>query len=132
MKVYLCGGINGLTDSECNDWRSEAKRLLITETLDPMRRDYRGIEDQSVNEIVTGDQEDIAASDVILVNATKPSWGTAMEIRMARAELGKQVVLVCDRMQKVSPWLRYHTQHPIFVDLHTACIYINALEVASC
>lgn len=23
-KVYLCGPINGCTDSECKDWRAEA------------------------------------------------------------------------------------------------------------
>jgi len=44
--TYLCGGINGLNDSQCKNWREEAKELLGTETLDPMRNDYRGIEDK--------------------------------------------------------------------------------------
>ena len=39
MIVYLCGGINNLTDSECNDWRTKAKETLKHKTLDPMRRD---------------------------------------------------------------------------------------------
>ena len=43
--VYLCGGINGLTDGECNDWRTMAKEQIKGhEFLDPMRRDYRGRE----------------------------------------------------------------------------------------
>jgi hypothetical protein len=125
--VYLCGGINGLSDSECNDWRAFAKEHLVCETIDPMRRDYRGIEDQSVGEIVAGDTEDITNCDYLLVNASRPSWGTAMEIRMGYAEMDKQVVLVVDRQQRVSPWLRYHSQHPIFVDFHTAILYINGI-----
>jgi nucleoside 2-deoxyribosyltransferase len=92
-----------------------------------MRRDYRGIEDQSVEAIVQGDIEDIEASDFILVNATRPSWGTAMEIRMAFAEKSKQVILVVDPSQRISPWLRFHTQHLIFTDLQTAVSYINGL-----
>jgi hypothetical protein len=43
MKVYLCGPINGCTDSECIDWRAAAKKRL-SDTIDPMRRDYRGRE----------------------------------------------------------------------------------------
>src|ERR1039458_9368129 len=78
--TYLCGGINGLSDDQAITWREKAKSLLKTETLDPMRRDYRGREDQAVGEIVQGDLEDINASQFVLVNATRPSWGTAMEM----------------------------------------------------
>jgi hypothetical protein len=52
MKTYLCGGINELSDSACCDWRAVAKSLLRTETLDPMRRDYRGREGDFTNEII--------------------------------------------------------------------------------
>lgn len=105
-RTYLCGGINGLLDSDCRDWREIAKQQLITETIDPMRRDYRGIEDQSVNQIVMGDLKDIKDSGFVLVNATKPSWGTAMEIVYACGERLKIVAFVGDA--RVSPWLRYH------------------------
>jgi hypothetical protein len=83
MKVYLCGGINGLSDDRCRTWREYAKERLECETIDPMRRDYRGIEDQNVAAIIDGDKADIDASDVLLVNATQPSWGTAMEVLYA-------------------------------------------------
>lgn len=35
MTTYLCGGINGLSDAECRDWRAVAKELLKTDTLGP-------------------------------------------------------------------------------------------------
>jgi hypothetical protein len=42
--IYLCGGINKLSDSEAKDWREAAKSELsgTYKLLDPMRRDYRG------------------------------------------------------------------------------------------
>jgi len=108
MTVYLCGGINGLSDADCKDWREVAKALLVGHaTLDPMRRDYRGIEDQSVAAIVRGDLDDIGACDAMLVNAERPSWGTAMEIVYAHRE-GKKIVAFTSG--RISPWLRYHCE----------------------
>lgn len=118
--TYLCGGINGLSDDQCRDWREVAKSLLKTETLDPMRRDYRGKEDESVNEIVQGDIRDIEQSDFILVNATRPSWGTAMEI--VYAWQGRPVVAFVGDAS-VSPWLRYHCE--IVRTVEEACAWIN-------
>jgi hypothetical protein len=103
--VYLCGPINGCTDAECNDWRSYAKSRL-PETLDPMRRDYRGREADCVDEIVEGDKFDIADSHVILANCPKPSVGTSMEIYIAWQQ-GKTVVTVAQA--PISPWLEYHS-----------------------
>lgn len=107
MKVYLCGPINGCTDSECKDWREFAKENL-GETLDPMRRDYRGREDQCVEEIVEGDKEDIDQCGVVLVNYDKPSVGTSMEILYAW-ERGIRVIVVASQDSRISPWLRYHS-----------------------
>jgi hypothetical protein len=92
--VYLCGGINGLSDADCRDWRAIASEALAARgirVLDPMVRDYRGREDECVNEIVEGDKADIRQSDILLVNACRPSWGTAMEIMLAYSA-GKKVV----------------------------------------
>jgi hypothetical protein len=110
MIVYLCGPINGCTDAECNDWRAYAKANLRCETLDPMLRDYRGREFEPgiADEIVTGDEEDIRASDIILANCPRPSWGTAMELRMAKAEHSKVVVVVLPPGVIPSPWLIHH------------------------
>lgn len=123
VTVYLCGGINGLSDHECRTWREVARARLDyygIASLDPMRRDYRGKEDESVNEIVAGDLEDIAASDALLVNAVIPSWGTAMEIVYARQ--ARKRIVACVGDGRVSPWLRYHCE--IFPTLQEA---LNAL-----
>jgi nucleoside 2-deoxyribosyltransferase len=106
MKVYLCGPINGCTDEECKDWR-EAAKLALPDTVDPMRRDFRGREGDFAEEIVEGDKADIDQCDALLVNYDKPSVGTSMEILYAWQE-DKTVVLVCKPGTKLSPWLTYH------------------------
>lgn len=111
MKVYLCGGINGLTDDEAKTWREVAKVELARhgiDTLDPMRRDYRGREDDNVWDIVKGDIEDIKQSDIVLAMCERPSWGTGMEIKYAH-EVHVPVVSVVGT-GPVSPWLRFFTR----------------------
>lgn len=130
--VYLAGGINGLSDSDANDWRTEAKRLLPREiaVLDPMSRDYRGKEDENVWEIIDGDLADIKQCEAMIAYCPRPSWGTAMEIHWT-ATLGKAIVIrsggdeygggayqktlgyrrivaVVPDGTPVSPWLRHH------------------------
>jgi len=107
MKVYLCGPINGCTDEECKNWREYAKTVL-SDTLDPMRRDYRGRELECVNEIVEKDKLDIMECDVLLVNYDKPSVGTSMEILFAW-EQHIPVIVVSKKDVKLSPWLIYHS-----------------------
>lgn len=110
--VYLAGPINGCTDAECIEWRQQVARGLCNSytILDPMARDYRGREDDSATAIVEGDEADIRAADIVLVNALQgPTWGTAMEVRMAFRELGKTVVTITEGTRPVSPWLRYHS-----------------------
>lgn len=129
--VYLAGGINGLSDSDATDWREEVKHLLPREigVLDPMSRDYRGKEDESVKAIVEGDLADIKQCEAVVAHCPRPSWGTAMEIHWV-ATLGRRVTVECGgndyepSTQKtlgvrrvvavvpegaaVSPWLRWH------------------------
>jgi nucleoside 2-deoxyribosyltransferase len=128
--TYLCGGINGLSDANCRDWRELAKTQLKTETLDPMRRDYRGLESECWREIVAYDLEDIDVCDFVLVNATKPSWGTAMEVFYAATAHSIPVIAWVGRdgMSRVSPWLRYHC-HEIHESLEDAINSINACAV---
>jgi nucleoside 2-deoxyribosyltransferase len=106
--LYLCGPINGCTDEECKDWREAAKAAWGGPTIDPMRRDYRGKEDESVNEIVELDKIDVMNSDALLVNYDRPSVGTSMEILYA-FERGKLVVVVARQGERISPWLHYHS-----------------------
>jgi nucleoside 2-deoxyribosyltransferase len=125
MTTYLCGGINGLSDDACTSWREKAKTLLLTSILDPMRRDYRGREDESVTEIIYEDLKDIEESAFILVNATRPSWGTAMEIVYA-FQKNKTIVAFTEGV-KISPWLRFHCHH-IVETVEEGCLYLNALK----
>lgn len=108
--VYLCGGINGLSDADAKDWREEAKAALQTmfNILDPMRRDFRGQEEQNASAIVNSDKFDIKRSQIILVNAVRPSWGTAMELAYARADIHYKLIVAFNVPAKPSPWLAYH------------------------
>lgn len=133
MKTYLCGGIQGLSTAQCTDWREAAKQLLETGTLDPMVRDYRGIEDANIKEIVELDKKDIQNSDILLVNAVRPSWGTAMEVMYAYMH-GKPCIAFTEPKSikvdtvagnHVSPWVQYHCE--VFFTLEDACKRINFL-----
>lgn len=106
-KVYLCGPINGCTDEEATSWR-EAVKQHFPQSIDPMKRDYRGVEKLLYREIVDLDKRDIRNSDIILVNYDKPSVGTSMEVFYAW-ELGKPIVVWCKEDAKLSPWLIYHS-----------------------
>lgn len=124
--IYLAGPINGCTDEECKDWREYVKTQLGEEnTLDPMRRDYRGREMECVDEIVEGDKVDIDSATLLLVNHPKPSTGTDMEIMYA-FERGKKVITVVPPTAdtKISPWLSYHSTK-IFFSFDDALNYIG-------
>ncbi|WP_376710344.1 nucleoside 2-deoxyribosyltransferase [Pseudochrobactrum lubricantis] len=122
--IYLCGPINGCTDEECKDWRELVKTIWDGPTLDPMRRDYRGREHESINQIVEFDKIDVINSDVILVNYDKPSVGTSMEILYAW-ERGKLVVVVSKHgKQGLSPWLLYHS-HEVCTSFEQAVNYVR-------
>lgn len=109
MKVYLAGPIHQRTDAECKDWRELAKSLRPDiEWLDPMRRDYRGIEAENVGAIVEQDKADILQSDAVLAVVDPPSAGTSMEIHWAW-QLSKPVYVVAGGA--VSPWIEYHATH---------------------
>lgn len=105
MKVYLCGPINGCTDAEANDWR-EAVKVHFPDAINPMRRDYRGEEDESVNEITDLDELDLRRCDVVVRNYTKPSDGSSFEQCIARRELGIPVVVWAAPGANISPWVR--------------------------
>lgn len=117
MTVYLCGPIEGCSDAESKDWREAAKKVL-PDTLDPMRRDFRGRTDDCSNEIVTKDKLDIMASQALLVNYIRPTVGTMMEVIFAW-EQHKYVVVVAAKGTRISPWLKYH-----------ASIIVNTFEEA--
>ena len=101
----------GRSDTECRDWREQAKTLLAErecDTLAPLRRDYRGREqDRSLAaEIVEADLADIRGCGGVLAYCDRPSAGTSMEVFYAAHVLKIPVVVVCQGT--ISPWLCHH------------------------
>jgi len=91
-KVYLSGPIMYVSPEESYEWRKVAEEKLEGfKVLNPLRRNFRDGELLSVNEIVEFDLADIRETDIVLVNYSKPSIGTAMEVFYAN-QLGKFIV----------------------------------------
>ena len=139
VTIYLSGGIKGLTDEQAFGWRHEVcKHHGCREDgvpylfggqgcgrpeigfIIPTRIEYRP--DMSVKAaaewIIKRDKMAIARSDILLVYAPVPSWGTAMEILYAH-DLDKRVIVVCDN-KCPSPWLLAHADAlvPTFSDAY--------------
>ena len=111
MKVYLSGPINGCSDEECKSWREQAKSMFSDRItiIDPMDRDYRGLEDMvDDSEIVEADKHDLASCDAVLVGYTRESTGTAMEVLLAYQQEIPVILLPLERRAGISPWILYH------------------------
>lgn len=108
------------------EWRECAKSLLAGRyrLLDPMRRKFVDREVDSANEIVEFDLLDVRNADIILVNYSRPSIGTSMEVFYASHVLGKFVVAFSPyEYRECSPWMvRYCTK--ILGSLEEAAEYI--------
>jgi len=109
--IYLAGGIKDLSLKEQTEWRNETIKQLYPRfnILNPMRRNFRNNEFQSQNEIVSLDKDDIIKSDILLVNGTKPSWGTAMEIMFAFIKHKIIITFTGKKFKETSPWVAFHS-----------------------
>jgi len=88
-RVYLAG------PPFSDEYRKRAVALCREhgwETVDPMRRDFRGATQGHEAEIVEGDLADIDSCDAVLASFTSPDEGTAMETWYAHAN-GVRVVV---------------------------------------
>ncbi len=126
-KIYLSGPIMDEYPELAKTWRERAKEELkdCFVLLDPMRRNFKDREVDSANEIVDFDLQDVRDADILLVNYSKNSIGTAMEVFYAAHDLGKFVV-ACSPFpfQECSPWMvRYCTK--ILPTLDAAIAYIR-------
>lgn len=109
--IYLCGPIMGLVDGEASEWRNTAKEMLGSgfDLLDPMRRNFKDNEVDSANEIVDFDLQDIRDADILLVNYSKPSIGTAMEVFHAAHNLGRFIIAFSPfAFKDCNPWMVKH------------------------
>ena len=124
--IYLSGPIMDEHAGAAREWRECAKSLLAGRyrLLDPMRRKFVDREVDSANEIVEFDLLDVRNADIILVNYSRPSIGTSMEVFYASHVLGKFVVAFSPyEYRECSPWMvRYCTK--ILCSLEEAAEYI--------
>ena len=125
--IYLSGPIMDEQEGIAREWRETAKVILASDfiLLDPMRRSFRDKEVDSANEIVEFDLQDVRDADIILVNYSKPSIGTSMEVFYASHNLGKFVVAFSPfNFKDSSPWMiKYCTK--IVPSLEEACAYLK-------
>ena len=126
-KIYLSGPIMDEQTGTAREWREKVKELLGEKflLLDPMRRKFVDRQVDSANEIVEFDLQDVRDADIILVNYSKPSIGTSMEVFYAAHDLGRFVVAFSPFEYKdCSPWMaRYCTK--ILPSLEAAVQYIE-------
>lgn len=90
------------------EWRRQAEERLKGNfaILNPMRRNFKDREVDSANEIVEFDLQDVRDADLLLVNYTKPSIGTSMEVFFAAHDLGKFVVAFSHfEFRDCNPWM---------------------------
>ena len=113
LRVYLAG------PPFADEYRRRVAELLEDagcESVDPMRRDFRGRTEGRETEIVEGDLADIDSCDVVLAAFTAPDEGTAMEAWYAHAK-GIRVVAYTGGTP-VHPWARFVSDsvHPLLDD----------------
>jgi nucleoside 2-deoxyribosyltransferase len=102
MRVYLAG------PPYAEEYRRRAAALLAEqghESVDPMRRDFRGRTEGNEQAIVEGDLEEIDGCDAMLAAFTAPDEGTAMEAWYAHSR-GKPVVAYTGG-SPAHPWTTY-------------------------
>lgn len=106
-RVYLAGRMTGLTTRGA-EWRDEA-----TASLSPLVAEnplLLELECREPQHIVSVDVQAIARSRAVLACVALPSWGTAMELWMAK-QLNVPVIswVGPDFNERLSPWLQYVT-----------------------
>ena len=126
-KIYLSGPIMDEHVDAAKTWRERATAELREHfvILDPMRRNFKDREVDSANEITEFDLQDVRDADILLVNYSKVSIGTSMEVFYAAHDLGKFIVAFSPYPYKeCSPWMvRYCTK--ILPDIDSAIAYIR-------
>lgn len=101
-RVYLAG------PPFADEYRRRAGALVRQagwQTVDPMRRDYRGRTQGNEAAIVEGDLADIDSCDAMLAAFTAPDEGTAMEAWYAHSR--GTLVVVYTGGTPAHPWTAY-------------------------
>jgi nucleoside 2-deoxyribosyltransferase len=126
-KIYLSGPIMDEHVDTAKTWRERATAELREHfvILDPMRRNFKDREVDSANEITEFDLQDVRDADILLVNYSKVSIGTSMEVFYAAHDIGKFIGAYSPYPYKeCSPWMvRYCTK--ILPNIDSAIAYIR-------
>ncbi len=110
----------GCTWADAAEWRDEVKFWLNRHgivALNPMDRDYRENPLAHLPALVEEDKIAIELCDIVLINFTSKSMGTAMEMLYAW-EHGKRIIVVSEEFTE-DPWVVYHS-HNIYRTLEEA------------
>lgn len=110
LKIFLSGGMSGLTDKEKTGWRELLKEHI--DYYDEMKvispTDFVGSDNYDCDEKEAFDFDLywIRKCDVVVVNLNKmDSIGTAQEIMLAYT-LNKPIIMICETgaWDKIHPW----------------------------
>lgn len=115
VKMYLSGGMGGLTYEEQVSWRNRFKNAIkfgdydITKPplfFSPPDYYYIGCDDyKTEKEVMEFDLYNLRKSDLIIVNFNIPkSIGTAMELMLAK-EYNIPVIALKESNEEIHPWL---------------------------
>lgn len=109
MKVLVCGSIGYGGLSEIREIQSLLRKegFTVLDHISEKGMDYSDIKDfrkkqELAKRIVKHDLDFIRASDVVVAIANKPSYGTAIEIFVAK-ELGKKIIFF-SKDKVPTPW----------------------------
>ena len=145
LKVYLCGGIQGMTYAECVQWRTRVGDVLDQhgiEALSPMRGKAYLQRETSIKDsyeqhrmstkaaIFARDKWDCLRADIILCNLLKAksvSIGSMFEIAWAQ-DHGKYIIVV---MEDVNPHVHAFVQEAASLIIPTMSEAIKHLLVVA-
>lgn len=113
FKIYLCGGMSGLSMAEQNSWRESCKEWLLAQecnynvsVINPC--DYFSFFNKrhsSEKEIFNYDLNHVRSSDLLLTYFNVPnSIGSAIEMFLAK-ELHIPVIGISKSKEEIHPWI---------------------------
>ncbi len=132
FKIYLSGGMSGLSWEEQSKWREKVKKYISRHYALKFKADffnpiqYYNFQEKrhdSELEVMNFDIRNVKNSDLILVNFNSPnSIGTAQELAVAW-DNRIPIIGIKDAKTEIHAWLKEDCDK-IFTDLYAACDYI--------
>lgn len=131
FKIYLAGKMTGISYDQSNEWRVKAKKLLeetyclykVTAINPNDYYNFKEVIHKSEKEILRYDLHRVRTSNMILVNLTGDSIGTAMELQHA---FDNHIPIIGYKEDKTDlhPWLEYVCDR-VFDNLEEVVDYVN-------